>query len=329
MLKRIGASLFVFALSASLPQTTFANDSEAEYALGGLKLVQSKYISMDSEDLFISAELVKVSYKFTNNSDKDIKTTVSFPLPAIPYEITDEYYEDLNLPNYDDLNFKTLVDGKPISYRKIVTAEVGGKDVSAVLTKYKLPIDWVALLGTGKDWSDNVSVKQMDELEKQGLLKKDSDDTYTPAWSARTSIVREQVFPAHKTISVVHSYRPLAGGSVGGALSVLGENKDLAKEYDEKYCTDKSFISGFQKAEAAAIAKEQYYSETWLGYVLKSGANWQGPIKNFHLTIDKGSPKNLVSFCMDGVTKTSPTKFEVFKKDFEPTKDLDILIVNF
>ena len=329
MLKRICASLIVITLSTSLPQATFANDSEAEFALGGLTLLQSKYISMDSEDLFISAELVKVSYKFTNNSDKDIKTTVSFPLPAIPYDFTDQYYEDLNLPNYDDLNFKTLVDGKAISYRKIVTAELDGKDITEVLKKYKLPIDWVALVGTGKDWSDSVSVEQMDDLKKQGLLKEYDDGTFAPTWSARTSIVREQVFPAHKTISVVHSYRPLAGGSVGGALSELDENQELAKEYETKYCTDKSFLNGFKKAEAAAIAKEQYYSETWLGYVLKSGANWQGPIKDFHLTIDKGSPKNLVSFCMDGVKKTSPTKFEVFKKDFEPTQDLDILIVNF
>jgi hypothetical protein len=128
---------------------------------------------------------------------------------------------------------------------------------------------------------------------------------------------------------VVHSYKPLNGGSVGGALSSLDENNETAKYYRTKYCTDKSFINGFQKSEANAISKEQFYSETWIGYVLKSGANWQGPIKNFHLTIDKGSPKNLVSFCMDGVKKTSPTTFEVFKTNFEPSEDLNILIVNF
>lgn len=329
MLKRICVSLFVLGFSFSIPQTTFANDSEAETALGGLKLVQSKYISMDSEDLFISADLIKVSYKFTNNSNRDIKTTVSFPLPAIPYEITDIFYEEMTFPDYNNLHFKTLIDGKPISYRKIITPEIDGKDVSEVLKKYNLPFDWVSLIGTEKDWPDTITVEQMNELAKQGLFKENEDKTLTPAWSARTNIVREQIFPAHKTISVVHTYQPLSGGSVGGALSMVNEDSDIAKHYEKKYCTDKSFMSGFQKAEARAIAKEQSYSETWIGYVLKSGANWQGPIKNFHLTIDKGSPKNLVSFCMDGVKKSSPTTFEVFKKDFEPTEDLDILIVNF
>ena len=45
--------------------------------------------------------------------------------------------------------------------------------------------------------------------------------------------------------------------------------------------------------------------------------------------VDKGSTENLVSFCMNGVTKIGPTRFEVVKTDFEPTRDLDILIVKF
>ena len=71
-----------------------------------------------------------------------------------------------------------------------------------------------------------------------------------------------------------------------------------------------------------------FYSETWLGYVLSSGANWKGPIKDFRLVVDKGAPDKLISFCMSGVKKISPTQFEVKKKNFEPKNDLNILIVN-
>lgn len=42
--------------------------------------------------------------------------------------------------------------------------------------------------------------------------------------------------------------------------------------------------------------------------------------------VDKGSPDNLVSFCMSGVKKISPTQFEVRRTNFEPKGDLDVLI---
>ena len=45
--------------------------------------------------------------------------------------------------------------------------------------------------------------------------------------------------------------------------------------------------------------------------------------------IDKGKPENLISFCMNGVKKISPTQFEIRKVNFEPAKDLSILIVEF
>jgi Domain of unknown function (DUF4424) len=69
------------------------------------------------------------------------------------------------------------------------------------------------------------------------------------------------------------------------------------------------------------------YSETWIGYVLSSGRNWRGPIKDFRLVVDKGKPENMVSFCMNGVKKISPTQFEVRRKNFEPKGDLEVLIV--
>ncbi len=62
--------------------------------------------------------------------------------------------------------------------------------------------------------------------------------------------------------------------------------------------------------------------------MLKSGANWKGPIKDFRLVADKGNVASLVSFCMDGVRKISPTRFEVCKTDFEPRRNLNSLIVN-
>lgn len=64
-----------------------------------------------------------------------------------------------------------------------------------------------------------------------------------------------------------------------------------------------------------------------LGYILKTGANCSGAIKRFHLKVGKSAADNLVSFCMDGVRKVSPTRIEVSKVDFWPEHNLDVLIL--
>ena len=67
--------------------------------------------------------------------------------------------------------------------------------------------------------------------------------------------------------------------------------------------------------------------EERIAYILKTGANWKGPIRDFRLVVDKGDAKNLVSFCAEGVKKIGPTQFEVRKRDFTPKDDLNILVL--
>jgi hypothetical protein len=320
-----------------------ANDSSAAIGLGGLELTQNDAISMDSEDLFLSRELVTVKYRFTNMSTKDVETLVSFPLPPIPSGI-DGYLGDQSFPDWQsDLQFKTLVDGKSV---KLEIHEVvslidrsGGKNISGRLKALGWPVKhWV-------DYKFEETLQELPDVQKsayveEGLLQKDEDGAYVrPNWQVTTHVTRKQLFPAGKTINVEHSYKPVMGGSVGGALiaEYRKSSGEYFAEYARQYCMDKSFLAGFDKAygakrKAAKARGDDYsvsYVEHWLSYVLKSGANWKGPIKDFRLVVDKDKPANLVSFCMDGVKKISPTRFEVRKKDFEPAKDLDILIVEF
>lgn len=335
----LAASLLAAALLAC---PSSANDSSAAIGLGGLALTQNDAISMDSEDLYISREKVTVKYRFTNTSTRDLETLVSFPLPPLPGE---DYMGDQSYPDWGtDLQFKTLVDGKParLDLRDVVTiiGQPSGKDVSTRLKALGWPI---------KHWVDYKFEEGLQDLPddkkaafvKEGLLQKDEDGPYVrPNWQVATHVTRTQLFPAGKTISVEHSYKPVAGGSVGGALiaEYRKSSGDYFQEYSKKYCMDKPFLAGFDKsynarAKAAKAKGDEYggvaYVEHWVDYVLKSGANWKGPIKDFRLVVDKGRPANLVSFCMDGVKKTAPTRFEVRKKNFEPARDLNILIVEF
>ncbi len=176
-----------------------------------------------------------------------------------------------------------------------------------------------------------MSLGEVERLSGLGLLRTEpgwGGNDMLPAWEVRTSIVREQVFRANATVHVSHRYAPTRGGSVGGLLEHFGE-KEYAEQtaaYTQKFCTDAGFMAGFrkrQKEEAKKDSDEWYsgYGETWVGYVLSSGANWKGPIGDFRLVVDKGRADNLVSFCMDGVKKISPTEFEVRKVNYEPDHD--------
>jgi hypothetical protein len=64
-------------------------------------------------------------------------------------------------------------------------------------------------------------------------------------------------------------------------------------------------------------------------YVLKTGANWQGPIGRFELQIDKGGA-DLVSTCpIPGLRlQRAPYGFNAVASNFTPTSDLDILFVS-
>jgi Domain of unknown function (DUF4424) len=320
-----------------------ANDSSAAIGLGGLQLTQNDAVRMDSEDLFLSRALVTVKYRFTNTSTKDVETLVSFPLPPMPSGVEGELGGQ-SFPDWrNDLQFTTLVDGKPVKLEIREVVSLIGKsefrDASDRLKALGWPIKyWI-------DYKFEESLQELPDNQKaayvrEGLLQKDEDGGYVrPNWQVTTHVTRKQVFPAGKTITVEHSYKPVAGGSVGGALTpeYRKSGGDYFKEYSATYCMDKAFLSGFDKRYAAEKRKaakrgDSYgvaYTEHWLDYVLSSGANWKGPIKDFRLVIDKGKPDNLLSFCMTGVKKISPTRFEVRKTNFEPKHDIKILIAEF
>ncbi|MGL5837242.1 MAG: DUF4424 family protein [Sphingorhabdus sp.] len=320
-MKRLFCSAALLMLLSAT--TAYANDSEASVPLGGLILKQSNAISMDSEDLYLSTEQVRVKYRFTNRGPKDVETLVAFPLPeSLPEE---EYYNSEYAVFVDpkQLDFKTLIDGKPVNLGIEYLAKLKGKPVNAALQKLGIPINWQA--EGHADKLKNVPAAKIDQAVKQGLLSK-SGDSYFANWTVTQNIVRKQVFPAGKTVQVEHSYRPMIGGSVAGIVGG-DRNSDYYREYKAQYCIDDTFVRGFQNR--LATQQSAGYGEIWLDYVLKSGANWKGPIKDFRLVVDKGKASNLVSFCMDGVKKIGPTTFEVRKTNFEPTKDLSILIVQF
>ena len=145
----------------------------------------------------------------------------------------------------------------------------------------------------------------------------------------QTTYYWEQTFPARAETAITHRYKPSVGGSVQTALGSPDEAKEpWYEEYKEKYCFSYEFLAAVERARKTADGKfAAPFAEERIDYILKTGANWSGPIKEFRLVVDKGAADNLVSFCGDDVRKLGETRFEMKKSDYTPDGNLSILIL--
>ncbi|HQV04320.1 MULTISPECIES: DUF4424 family protein [unclassified Novosphingobium] len=322
---RLATVLLLSAAVLAFP--AHANDSEAAINLGGIELVQNRDVSMDSEDLYIAKDEVRVRYRYTNHSARDLELTISFPLPPIK-AADEELYGDQAVPDFTKLEFHTAVDGKPVKFQVMKRAEIKGRDVTQRLAQLGWPLEWITGSGDQPRFVGKLTAAEKAARVADGLLRKTENGDHFPTWDVVTHVTRKQVFPAGRTVEVTHRYAPMIGGSVAGSL-LPGVREEFPGNI-RQYCIDKAFLAAFDKKLAARKGDDSVpmaYSETWIGYVLSSGRNWRGPIKDFRLVVDKGKPENMVSFCMNGVKKISPTQFEVRRKNFEPKGDLEVLIV--
>jgi hypothetical protein len=98
-------------------------------------------------------------------------------------------------------------------------------------------------------------------------------------------------------------------------------------EHRKRYCIDRDLLRTLERARRGAPRDFLPFSEQRIEYILTTGANWSGPIREFRLVVDKGDPGNLVSFCGDSVKKIGPTQFEMRKNDFTPDRNLYVLIL--
>ena len=148
-------------------------------------------------------------------------------------------------------------------------------------------------------------------------------------WGLQTTYYWEQTFRSKVETVIEHRYQPSLGGSVQTSLGDPAEAKEpWYAEYQQKYCIDKNFYAALDRARRAAKSPSGApFSEERIDYILKTGANWSGPIKQFRLVVDKGGADNLVSFCGDDVKKIGETQLEMKKADYTPDGNLAVLIL--
>lgn len=323
--------LLAFGLLAGSTGGATANDSVAEIGAGGLVLGRSDVVSIESETLYLSMDQVRVDYLFRNNSLDDVETVVAFPMPDIAFNP----YEGNSIPVEDDnfLGFTVEVDGMPVTpelQQRAVSA--GGVDITGLLAGAGVPIapyDAYEIDMSGVAPADLATMKAAGAVEMAVATDGTTPTGMAyPRWTVQSAYWWTTTFPANAEVKVRHTYTPAVGGAAGVFFLMEGAGSALYADYEERYCIDAPFVNGAKRRlESANLETGPYYTESWLSYVLTTGANWAGPIKRFRLVVDKGSTGNLVSFCGTGVTKTGPTTFEMVKDDFWPERDLDVLFI--
>jgi hypothetical protein len=320
------------AIAAAAP--ALANDTSAELATGGLLFVQNDDVQMRSEDLTISAKEIGVRYRFFNKAANDVTVLVAFPMPDVRIEEPDQ---NISVPTDDPVNllaFATTVNGKPVKTQVEQHVFAAGIDRTQLLTSLGIPL--APHLAATNAALDRLPPEKWDDLIRLGLgeierydIGKGRSKHLSARWSLRTTFYWEQTFPAKAETLIEHRYRPSVGGSVQTSLGAPASAKEAwYDDYKRKYCLDSDFFANVERLRKAA--KSEFgppYSEQRIDYILRTGANWSGPIGQFHLTVDKGEAGSLISFCGAGAKKTSDTKFEMTKTDFSPDGDLAVLIL--
>lgn len=328
----LALSLLAVVFWESMSWPAWANDSSAELAIGGLTFTKNADISIESEDLRIALDAVTVRYVFLNRSAKAITLTVAFPLPDINLsDASNAAFPVGNPLNY--VGFSTKIDGKPVPFAVNQQAILNDKNVTSTLREMGVPVFPV---GAEQLKINDLSEEVRTRAVAQGLLVESGTNDkglplYEATWTVKTSVVRHQSFPPGKPVLVEHRYRTSVGMSFDSILRQdLRDKKGLAPEvqhYKNAYCVDDGFIKLVDGLKTAERAGKPRIIERRINYVLTTGANWAGPIKDFHLVVDKGRPDRIVSFCSQGKKEISLTESEVRATDFTPTRDLEILIL--
>ncbi|RST86463.1 DUF4424 domain-containing protein [Aquibium carbonis] len=328
-MKRFLATLLLGATATAAN----ANDSTAQLGAGGLVLSRSDVIEMAREELYLSKDAVRVDYVFRNRSDEDVAAIVAFPMP----DIEASPYHNVSIPfdaRDDFLGFEVVVNGEAVVPQLEQRAFAVGIDVTADLAGQRVP-----LFPYGGPAEKALAALPADILEDwlaRGIVIIEEFDfgkgmqrVVTPFWRLTSTYWWRMTFPAGADVEVAHRYTPSVGSTVG--VTFFSQNRlggDALDEYRRRYCMDTGFENAVLKAAKASPDGYPRLYETRLSYVLTTGGNWaSGTIGDFRLTIDKGDPKNIVSFCGTGVRKTGPTTFEMRATDFHPERDIEVLIL--
>lgn len=320
-------SVFIVVLRAS------ADDTLATLGAGGLVPLKTSKVVMESEDLQISTHQVTVKYVFQNTSDLDVDAIVLFPLPTLEGGMV--AMSPMDVPSKNPVNFmafKVWVNGHPVSPHVEVRALIDGKDITEKLRSLGLPISVLdrnieSAFGKLPEW-------RRLQLEKENLVVDlDSGDpnpvvratehSYWGLWNTRIQYYWHQRFPAQSAVRVLHTYKPV----VGGSYIAWNDDGELTVK---PYCGNSATLERIAKLKARSPKRADNNAALWereIQFILTTANNWSGPIRHFHLSVALDHSEDIFASCTPGMKRTSPTRYDLNLSNFRPKSELDFLML--
>jgi hypothetical protein len=304
-----------------------ANDGFGELGLGGIALEKTNDIAMHKEVLEIGYKKIKVAYEFVNESDQDITTTVSFPLPRYPAFP----FEPGIITSGEPPGFDVIVDSKPVRFQTRIEASSNGKDITRQLKALGLSEFNIANMPFAID----KQLKEQDVLH--GILDSDQQQQLTrfglmkdglPAWEVQVIYHWQQKFPARSTLNISHQYTPF---TAGGTTSAYERGRFIESGNAARFCTDKETIKRLDKLAADEKQQDAYgmLSGTIVKYILLTANTWKDGVRDFTLRINKERQDEIISLCFPGnFRRVNATTLESKISNFPPSSDLEIYFGN-
>lgn len=297
-----------------------ANDGIARVGAGGITFVTSADVRMLEEVLEISVGTVRVRYRFLNDSDKPVLTTVGFPMPA---------YDWSPLQGARKMDgFHTEVDGRPVPVRIERRALIGNRDVTDRLRQ--IGLSKAQIFETFGDCNTDGQCG-FSRQQESALLQMMGPKDHMPPWQVVETALWEQEYPPGREIVVEHAYVPLAGTEFYWIADQGASPHKTEFEANHESClhegTGRVLDKRIERIRKANRSGKVLVERNDVEYILATGRNWKGPIGDFRLTVRKDFPDQLVSLCFPGKPrKLDETTLEFAHRNFVPP---DKLVVSF
>lgn len=320
--------VFAAVLLACLCGIAQANDSTARIGAGGIELLKSEDIVMSSELLEISQHQIHVKYSFRNEGKRDITTTVAFPLPSYEWNAG---VSALNLNVHPLRPFAVTVVGKPVELSMTRKAMAdNGKDITRGLRAAGFSDSEIF-----ETFADYTTGYDEQPLRKRSAIQKLTGEDW-PSWTVNETALWRQTFPKGKDLEVEHFYGPL----VGTVFNTLYPDRDRmdaqslpapvrltdSMELDQ-VCLDQGARAEIDQRMKGLIAKGAKGLMVMLHdveYILGTGRNWKGPIRDFTPRVEK-APEEIGALCFDSApTRKTSTLSEYHARDFTPPDRLAV-----
>lgn len=307
------AAALLCSFRASAPaQAADGSETSSESGAGGLSFAANPSIRIEQQDVLVGPDKVSVTYTVRNTAGSQQSIHISFLLPDLEAGAVADGEIALGsaLP-HNFVQFSTLVDGQPISLQAEQRASALGFDVTGLLSASGLPLFPLAD-GFPEKLEALPAAQRLDLLER-GILK-DDGTTLTPAWTLKTVAAWRQTFAADQTITIQHSYRPIAGLSQYRAetVSALGKRACLTAAQEN--------IIAKLPAEGAAAP-----TLTSVTYSATPNVDGLGPVRRFRLIVEVRDPVTVVASCREGLKRTGPMQLEWAASDYIPDEDFMVL----